>query len=799
MANPRVSSPRIPAPENSHAYGPHRFSSRTSSYSSPNASQPFPTPAAPVSIPNSWENPAPPPLPPPRFIEDIAMGRDPGWQWGNSGGRGEFANKFGAVSPGSSISQGSWNLRKESEMGSDDSGEARRDSSTSTIRSPSRTDFDEGYHSLSGTSIAYQSVYFFSYHFRDLIRPEKLWDLHGERPLEKQNRTDSSHAYDKQLLTKFAGKPRTPPRSSTLGSVDMSPIPHGLYRSSTKPPQPPPSSLSFSDRSFSSSSDSPFKVGSPFGRKWTSSPKSAVVSPSLISNAANAKSFKEYRNPPILEGVQSPSSVPDGERFARVRIPSRRADSNGSIITGGFEDGGASGSKRSQSYDPGFLTNEPDLDLDFPIEETGGMRQLHLDDRSPPSIDVHSPNSRLGMKRRASSPPRDATHDSKTPLQTVGGTSSELYQRRTSGHLSATRASPVHRYHPSHGSVSPASSGGLLNGSYASSAALSLGGSSITSLSSHERSSPSGLSPLSEQHDSRDSHYVKSPSLNSVPQDPMSHPHHMNSDIQTTAALAQKMSAENASHNVQSNAPKLQANIHICNCCPKKPKKFDTMEELRQHQNEKQYVCQYCHNRFKNKNEAERHQNSLHLRRHSWSCATLDRDYQAAFHPCNAIPPNTNANHAPAQQPGMPAEFDVCGYCGEQFPNFPTQDWVARSNHLTATHKFGECNQSKKFFRADHFRQHLKHSHAGTSGKWTNMLENSCMKDEPPLTPEAQSQEQFRQQQQHEQLMQGAPVANMMGGGTGMRQGMYGVMGISMHSGNEMQHTKIEEEMPQDM
>lgn len=47
-------------------------------------------------------------------------------------------------------------------------------------------------------------------------------------------------------------------------------------------------------------------------------------------------------------------------------------------------------------------------------------------------------------------------------------------------------------------------------------------------------------------------------------------------------------------------------------------------------------------------------------------------------------------------------------------------------------HKFGECNQAKKFFRADHFRQHLKHSHAGTSGKWTNMLENACMRDEPP-------------------------------------------------------------------
>jgi len=72
---------------------------------------------------------------------------------------------------------------------------------------------------------------------------------------------------------------------------------------------------------------------------------------------------------------------------------------------------------------------------------------------------------------------------------------------------------------------------------------------------------------------------------------------------------------------------------------------------------------------------------------------------------------------------------DVCGYCGEEFANPPR--WEARAEHLNHVHKFGECNKAKKFFRADHFRQHLKHSHAGTSGKWTNMLENACMKDEP--------------------------------------------------------------------
>lgn len=150
------------------------------------------------------------------------------------------------------------------------------------------------------------------------------------------------------------------------------------------------------------------------------------------------------------------------------------------------------------------------------------------------------------------------------------------------------------------------------------------------------------------------------------------------------------------------------------------------------HEQEKQYECAYCRNRFKNKNEAERHQNSLHLRRHSWSCAALS-GYSAAFH----------------TSPNRPNEADTCGYCGEDFPRSgissphsgpqmaiaTDQDWDIRIAHLQEMHKFGECNHAKKFFRADHFRQHLKHSHAGTSGKWTNMLENACMKDEPLPEP----------------------------------------------------------------
>ena len=100
------------------------------------------------------------------------------------------------------------------------------------------------------------------------------------------------------------------------------------------------------------------------------------------------------------------------------------------------------------------------------------------------------------------------------------------------------------------------------------------------------------------------------------------------------------------------------------------------------------------------------------------------------------------------------------------------------------------------------------------------------MKVEPPLTPEAQSQEQLRQQQQqqqvHQQQMQSqlqghlqgqplqqqqfqpqqlpsAPVANMTGGGSAMRPMGYGGVGMGIPGSSELQHQKIEEELQEEM
>ena len=85
--------------------------------------------------------------------------------------------------------------------------------------------------------------------------------------------------------------------------------------------------------------------------------------------------------------------------------------------------------------------------------------------------------------------------------------------------------------------------------------------------------------------------------------------------------------------------------------------------------------------------------------------------------------------------------MSICGYCGKGFIDVSTRDWDSRLAHLDG-HKFGQCNQSKKFFRADHFRLHLKHSHAAKSGTWIDHLEAACMNREAPSTDQHNCEEQ---------------------------------------------------------
>ncbi|KAL8935371.1 MAG: hypothetical protein Q9216_005460 [Gyalolechia sp. 2 TL-2023] len=438
---------------------------------------------------------------------------------------------------------------------------------------------------------------------------------------------------------------------------------------------------------------------------WESSPPQSAVSESLS------------RGPPSRLGSFSSHYQQQRQQSGR-RSVFPNYDESAALASEGTSRGGKRGSQ-----DQSMLAE--DATTEFPyMEETGAMRQLHLEDRAPLSLDpalqqyssspVIPPDSKLGMKRRASSPPPDSSHDDKA-LHSAGS-SSDLQQRNAAHTHPTNRASPVSRFGPQHGSVSSTSSAGLRNGSYASSGALSVG-SSLTSLSSnHDHLSPTSDYPYPQPHPDRDSPYITS---HPSPQSSLSHSHPHPPSEKPSPAASRKISSDTPTPRKQNNPPSLQAAMYFCN-------------------------------------------------------------YERAFHPSTAIPP-PSPNQPPPPVDAV-APVDICGYCGKEFSNEPQPDWNDRIAHLTNTHKFGECNQSKKFFRADHFRQHLKHSHHGTSGKWTNMLEGACMKEEPvpemmaqPASLQQPMQQAIQQQAQlamlpmqgiqtsptMQQAMGGAPIANM--------------------------------------
>ncbi|KAK4946279.1 hypothetical protein LTR66_014307, partial [Elasticomyces elasticus] len=567
----------------------------------------------------------PPPLPPPRHIDGMDSGQDPGWQWGN-GANTLKSGKAVSVRPGSSLLGGGSQIqhaRRESLNDTSNSvDQGRRGSSISTVI-PSRKDTDMTEDGLS-----------YSDEDGSSSRLSLNYRLQSEKQLEQRSLEDSSQAYDKQLLSRIGG-PNTPNRMSAS---------HGSTSSQDAAQNPPISverrnsqlrPLSVPDRMQAT-------LDSPAGR-WHNSPSSGPVSPGSTG----------FRNP------NSETGLPENSRAQR----------HASFT---FEDGAL----RRGIYDPSTF-----LEQDFPSGEAG-LRDLEINDRSPSGSE--DSQLRAGMKRRASSPQREPARDQRSSTSSVAG-GNDLFQRR-SLQVVTSRNSPVNRFHINQGSVSSASSFGPRHGSLASSYALSAD-SSATSYTSG-RLSPGMLSPAIDPELSAGTPYSNVNSHDPSPRGSLSKPPHQRTFSESTQGNARDLRTGGAALSRQGSGSKIQG-VHLCECCPKKPKRFDTEEELRQHEREKQYTCAYCPNRFKNKNEAERHQNSLHLRRHSWSCAALHSP-ELAFHA------HTGGNRG----------VDICGYCGQEFAANPA-DARARHEHLNHVHKYGECNQAKKFFRADHFRQHL--------------------------------------------------------------------------------------------
>lgn len=202
-------------------------------------------------------------------------------------------------------------------------------------------------------------------------------------------------------------------------------------------------------------------------------------------------------------------------------------------------------------------------DTEFPMEETSGMRRLYIDDAMQ-----RADYQTAGHKRRAVSPP-----GVDIPMQGSFSGSVELLRRREG----AARASPTPRLTviPQGSSISSMSPTGR-NGSYAS-----INGSSISSMNSYGRRSPSGLSTggLSPV-DICNSPFNNPISLGRSPRNTLSRglPHQRTISGEGRGILA---SPRKVSEVPKSSLNKIQGGFRMCECCPKKPKKFETEEELR--------------------------------------------------------------------------------------------------------------------------------------------------------------------------------------------------------------------------
>ena len=336
----------------------------------------------------------------------------------------------------------------------------------------------------------------------------------------------------------------------------------------------------------------------------------------------NPNSFTDWRSPTLERST--PSSAVDLDQYPQYpqRFPSSttvlrqqksRRSNSGSLLSSYDESAGfprkntASNASdqtsplKRESYDQSMFSETDSADSTFPMEDS--VRHLQLDDRVPShsyldSIphyhstsrsSLHTSRSRpgMGMKRKQShSPPPDLSQPN-AQLLAAAGMNTDPY-RNTSLHP-AQRLSPVQRYGPNQGSFSSQSSAGPRKSSYASSAGLSVGGSSITSLDQH---SPGTMSPSSEQqaqhyqqHNGQDSPYVTSLPMNQGPRNtrsqPQKHPQAPQAPLENPSdpSIDQKPQINSAQR--RSNGPNMQSSAYICKCCPKKPKKFDTDQELR--------------------------------------------------------------------------------------------------------------------------------------------------------------------------------------------------------------------------
>lgn len=361
---------------------------------------------------------------------------------------------------------------------------------------------------------------------------------------------DSSNAYDQHLLSKI-GKPQNTKPVSPRGSISL-----GTDNRNT------PSAFAAPLRSSANLLSPGPPEGQALDAKWYS-PQSGAVSP------RSRVGWREYggRSPSVESNA--PSAALDYDQGSlRGRNPRRFRGTTPS------RDDSISLPSRSNrgSYDQGVFS---DIEGEFSTDEPAPPRQFILREPTPPCQETPH-----GMKRRASSPPREPMSDDRHSLH-VAASNGDLSQRRLSGPAFPNTLSVNSNYPTSQRTLSAASSLSIrTSGSYSST--LSIGGSSMTSLSPYDRTSPGGLSPSSDL----DTYHEKS-ILNPSPPSTVTQPV-LARGLPGPASLEPPAMDATGKLSVPTTVVSLPkpisskiSGLFICDCCPKKPKKFDNQHDLR--------------------------------------------------------------------------------------------------------------------------------------------------------------------------------------------------------------------------
>ena len=273
------------------------------------------------------------------------------------------------------------------------------------------------------------------------------------------------------------------------------------------------------------------------------------------------------------EATAAPSTA-DAEKWQSLRHSSHSHHSTSGMLSKSHDEISSVSSRSNRgSYDHGLLT---EAEMELQNEETRAFRLLKIEDMDRGHDASERRPSRQAHKRRKRSASRERSEDL-PPSQL--STNFEFSQRNF--FRSTFPRSPDAPYQPQHGSISSLSSSGPRHGSYASSAGFSVGDSSITSISSFDKPSPGGLSPRSDIDVLHDSPYTPTSALS---QKSASLPNR--SAKATNAPESKQSSSLPARTNTQTNSrtklPPKATGAFVCACCPKKPKRFASAEELRQ-------------------------------------------------------------------------------------------------------------------------------------------------------------------------------------------------------------------------